>query len=136
MYSRLKEAHGDLVREAWTNRYNMVDLAIERTLEREEILSVLSDFPRLRLIDSGFYYHVLSRDVDKGKGLMVAAEMMGVETSEIVAIGDSEVDIELLQEAGYGVAVGNASAELKEIADLVTKGENGEGFLEAVERLL
>jgi len=89
----------------------------------------------LRLIDSGFYYHVLARDVDKGKGLRAAAEMMGIESSVIVAIGDSEVDMELLQEAGYGVAVGNSSDELKEIADLVTKGENGEGFREAVERL-
>ena len=135
VYHRLKEAHGDRVQEAWTNRYNMVDLAIERTLEREEVLTVLSEFPKLRLIDSGFFYHILARDVDKGKGLRAAAEMMGAETSEIVAIGDSEVDIELLQEAGYGVAVGNASDVLKEIADLVTKGENGEGFREAVKRL-
>ncbi len=135
VYRRLKEVHGDRVKEAWTNRYNMVDLAMERTIERKEVLTVLSEFPRLRLIDSGFFYHVLSRDVDKGKGLRAAAEMMGIETSEIVAIGDSEVDMELLQEAGYGVAVGDASDELKEIADLVTKGENGEGFREAVERL-
>jgi phosphoglycolate phosphatase (TIGR01487 family) len=135
VYHRLKEAYGDRVLEAWTNRYNFVDLAIERTLDREEVLTVLSEFPRLRLIDSGFYYHILARDVDKGKGLRVAAEMMGVEPSVIVAIGDSEVDMELLQEAGYGVAVGDASDELKEIADLVTKGENGEGFREAVEIL-
>jgi len=134
-YRRLKEVHGDRVQEAWTNRYNMVDLAMERTIEREKVLTVLSEFPRLRLIDSGFFYHVLARDVDKGKGLRVAAEMMGVKSSEIVAIGDSEVDMELLQEAGYGVAVGDASDELKEIADLVTKGENGEGFREAVERI-
>lgn len=134
-YRHLKEAYGDRVQEAWTNRYNMVDLAMERTIERKEVLTILSEFPRLRLIDSGFFYHVLARDVDKGKGLRAAAEMMGIESSEIVAIGDSEVDMELLQEAGYGVAVGDASDELKEIADLVTKGENGEGFREAVERL-
>ena len=135
VYRRLKEAHGDRVQEAWTNRYNMVDLAIERTLDRVEVLTVLSEFPKLRFIDSGFFYHILGRDVDKGKGLRAAAEMMGAQTSEIVAIGDSEVDIELLQEAGYGVAVGDASDVLREIADLVTKGENGEGFREAVERL-
>jgi len=29
VYRRLKEVHGDMVQEAWTNRYNMVDLAIE-----------------------------------------------------------------------------------------------------------
>ena len=46
-----------------------------------------------------------------------------------------EVDLELLQEAGYGIAVGDASDELKEIADLVTEKRNGDGFCEAVERL-
>jgi phosphoglycolate phosphatase (TIGR01487 family) len=135
VYYRLREAHGDQVREAWTNRYNQVDLALERTIEKEKVLRVLSEFPKLRLIDSGFFYHVLDRDIDKGKGLRAAADMMGVECSEIVAIGDSEVDMELLQVAGYGVAVGDASDELEEIADLVTKRENGEGFREAVERL-
>jgi phosphoglycolate phosphatase (TIGR01487 family) len=135
VYRRLREVHGDGVREAWTNRYNLVDLAMERTIEKEKVLTVLSEFPKLRLIDSGFFYHVLARDVDKGKGLRAAAEMMGIECSVIVAIGDSEVDMELLQGAGYGVAVGDANDELKEIADLVTEGENGEGFREAVERL-
>jgi phosphoglycolate phosphatase (TIGR01487 family) len=135
VYRLLREAHCDSVREAWTNRYNLVDLALERTIEKEEVLTVLSEFPKLRLIDSGFFYHVLARDVNKGMGLRAAAEMMGVECSEIVAIGDSEVDMELLQEAGYGVAVEDASDELKEIANMVTKRENGEGFREAVERL-
>jgi phosphoglycolate phosphatase (TIGR01487 family) len=135
VYRRLREAHGDRVREAWTNRYNRVDLAIQRTIPKDSVLEILTEFPALRLIDSGFFYHVLTRDVDKGKGLKVASEMMGLEISEIVAIGDSEVDIELLQEAGYGIAVGDASDELKEIADLVTEKGNGDGFCEAVEML-
>jgi phosphoglycolate phosphatase (TIGR01487 family) len=135
VYHRLREVHGNRVQEAWTNRYNRVDLAIQRTISKGDILAILSEFPALRLIDSGFFYHVLSRDVDKGKGLKTASKMMGLETSEIVAIGDSEVDIELLQEAGYGVAVGDASDELKVIADLVTERDNGDGFCEAVERV-
>ena len=135
VFERLQRVHGDGVKEAWTNRYNLVDLALQRTIDKASILAVLEDFPTLRLIDSGFYYHILQRDVDKGKGLRVAAELMGLETSDIVAIGDSEVDIELLQAAGLGVAVGDASDDLKSIADLVTERPNGRGFSEAVERL-
>jgi len=135
VFERLQRIHGDQVREAWTNRYNLVDLALQRTIDRASILAVLKDFPALRLIDSGFYYHVLQRDVDKGKGLRVAAELMDLETSDIVAIGDSEVDIELLQVAGLGVAVADASDDLKSIADLVTERPNGRGFSEAVERI-
>jgi len=135
VFERLQRVHGDEVKEAWTNRYNLVDLALQRTIEKTSILNVLVDFPALRLIDSGFYYHILQRDVDKGKGLRVAAELMGLETSDIVAIGDSEVDIELLQAAGLGVAVGDASDDLKSVADLVTERSNGLGFSEAVERI-
>lgn len=132
---RLSEAHGDDVEEAWTNAYNLVNLALVRSIPREAILAMLEGFPSLRLIDSGFFYHILPRSVDKGRGLKAASKMMGIDASEFVAVGDSEVDIELLQEAGLGVAVGDASDELKRIADLVTVKANGEGFCEAVEKL-
>jgi len=88
------------------------------------------------LIDSGFFYHILNSNVNKGKGLKVAAEMMNIRTKDIIAIGDSEVDIELLQEAGYGIAVGNASDELKKVANHVTTERNGEGFAEGIKNIL
>jgi len=96
---------------------------------------VIEDFPSLRFIDSGFFSHVLPSDVDKGKGLMAAATMMGFDTADVVAIGDSQVDIELLEEAGFGVAVGDSSDDLKEVADLVAENPNGRGFCEAVGKL-
>lgn len=132
---RLEVIHGEKVRKAWTNAYNIVDLALVRSISPESILGVIEDFPSLRFIDSGFFYHVLPRDVDKGKGLMAAATMMGFDTADVVAIGDSQVDIELLEEAGFGVAVEDSSDDLKEVADLVTENPNGRGFCEAVGKL-
>jgi phosphoglycolate phosphatase (TIGR01487 family) len=134
--SLLTELYGEQVQEAWTNRYNIVDLALKRTLQKKDILNVLSNYPQLRLIDSGFFYHILNIKVNKGKGLKVAAEMMNIETNDIIAVGDSEVDIELLQEAGYGIAVGNASDELKKIANHVTVKRNGQGFTEGISNIL
>ncbi len=130
----LKEAFGGGVVEGWTNPHNAVDVVIERSMPREEVVKVLGGFPSLKLLDSGFYYHVLPADVGKGRGLRVAAEMMGLSTRSFVAIGDSEVDVDLLAEAGFGVAVTD-SEELAPVADMVTKRKNGEGFCEAVRRL-
>jgi phosphoglycolate phosphatase (TIGR01487 family) len=134
--SLLTELYRDQVQVAWTNKYNLVDLALNRTLQKKEILNVLANFPQLRLIDSGFYYHILNIKVNKGKGLKVAAEMMNIETKDIIAVGDSEVDIELLKEAGYGIAVGNANDELKTVAHHVTVNRNGQGFAEVITKIL
>ena len=55
---------------------------------------------------------------------------------EILAVGDSENDIEFLSAAGIKVAVSNADNELKDIADYVTKQPHGDGVKEAVERYI
>ncbi|MBU4223226.1 MAG: HAD hydrolase family protein, partial [Euryarchaeota archaeon] len=61
------------------------------------------------------------------------AELMGISARDFVAIGDSPNDIEMLQESGLGVAVGNAHPELKKVADMITIGEHGAGVAEAIE---
>ncbi len=134
-FRRLKEAHGNSVMEAWTNPYNVVDLALERSIPREDVLQTLRNYPTLRLLDSGYFYHLMPIDVDKGKGLKTAARMMGIDTAEMVAVGDSQVDLELLKASGYGVAVGDSSQELKEVADMITKKPDGKGLCEAVKKL-
>ena len=91
--------------------------------------------PSLKLLDSGFFYHIMPADVEKGRGLRAAVELMGMEAGDVVAIGDSEVDVDLLRAAGFGVAVSDSSEGLKVMADLVTEGPDGEGFCEAVRRL-
>ena len=134
-YRLLKEKHGDNIKEAWTNRYNFVDIALTRTIPNIEVLSVVEEFPALKLLDSGFFYHIMPVDIEKGRGLKVAAEMMGIEADDMVAVGDSQVDVELLQAAGFGVAVSDASEDLKRVADSVTEKPDGEGVCEVIRRM-
>lgn len=134
-YRRLRGSLGDSVVEAWTNKYNIVDVAPNRTIPRPEVQRVVGEFPSLKLLDSGFFYHIMPADVEKGRGLRAAVELMGMEAGDVVAIGDSEVDVDLLRAAGFGVAVSDSSEGLKVVADLVTEGPDGEDFCEAVRRL-
>lgn len=132
----LKERFGGLVQETWSNRYRLVDLALKRTIERSAIEEVVRRYPSLKLVDSGFAYHLVDRAVSKSAGLRVAVELMGVSLSEVLAVGDSETDAELLEAAGFAVALQNAPPTLKALAHHVTSKPNGEGFAEAAELAL
>lgn len=134
--TKLKEKFGDKVEESWTNPYRWVDVALKRTVDKNLILKVIQNFPHLKLLDSGFAYHILDKNVDKGKGLKVAVRLMGFKIKETAVIGDSETDIEMFKVAGLKIALANAPKQLKILANHTTKKSNGEGFTEAVKLIL
>lgn len=70
----------------------------------------------------------------KGVALAYLASYFGVQREEIMAVGDSYNDIEMLEYAGVGVAVANAREEIKLIANYVTSQTYGDGVVEALER--
>ncbi|MFB6125045.1 MAG: phosphoglycolate phosphatase [Halanaeroarchaeum sp.] len=86
----------------------------------------------LEVVDTGFAYHVKSPAVDKGIALEDVADGLGFDTSEFVAVGDSENDVGMLEVAGDAYAVANADEDAKAAADVVTEGACADGFLEAV----
>lgn len=79
---------------------------------------------------------VLPPGVDKASGLAAALDELGLAPGDAVGVGDAENDWAFLDTCGCSVAVANALPALKEWADLVTRGEAGEGVMELVERML
>ena len=79
---------------------------------------------------------VLPPGVDKASGLAAALDDLGLAPGDAVGVGDAENDWAFLDTCGRSVAVANALPALKEWADLVTRGEAGEGVVEVVERML
>ena len=63
------------------------------------------------------YLEVYSSDAGKGKTLAAFAEKLGVDIADVIAVGDSNNDSTMIQEAGLGLAVANACDALKELAD-------------------
>ena len=55
---------------------------------------------------------------------------------EVMAVGDSENDIEMLREAGLGIAMGNAADEVKSVADELTLDNEHEGVAAAIAKYL
>jgi hypothetical protein len=73
--------------------------------------------------------------VNKWSGIMQIANRHGVMPSEIVAVGDDINDLHMVQNAGLGVAMGNANPALKSVADRVIKSNHDDGLAEFLEEL-
>ena len=77
-----------------------------------------------------------SPDVTKGSGLAFLAEHLGFGAGETVSFGDGENDVELVEWAGYGVAVANAHPRVLEVADFVAPRDVEEGVAQVIESYL
>ncbi|MHB0884462.1 MAG: Cof-type HAD-IIB family hydrolase [Bacillota bacterium] len=77
-----------------------------------------------------YFLEMMNPGVSKSKALGALARGMGVARDEILAVGDSFNDLDMLEYAGVGVAMGSAPEEVRARADHVT-GSTGEGGLAA-----
>lgn len=77
---------------------------------------------------------VNAKGVNKGRGLMILGELLGIHREEIMAVGDGSNDIAMLREAGLGVAMENATEAVKAAADVVTLSNDQEGAAAAIEK--
>lgn len=83
-----------------------------------------------------YFLELASPAISKGSGLAFVAEHLGFDAARTVAFGDGENDLELLEWAGYAVAVANAHELLKTRADWVCPGAAEEGVAQVLEALL
>jgi len=74
--------------------------------------------------------------VSKGTGLAFVAERIGLEAASVVSFGDGENDVELIQWAGFGIAVEGGHERLLEQADWVCPGPHHEGVAGVIEAYL
>lgn len=63
---------------------------------------------------------VMNSECSKGEALRELCDKLDMDLSQVVAMGDSRNDIEMVQAAGRGIAVANALDDLKEVADEIT----------------
>ncbi len=72
----------------------------------------------------------------KGNALRFLANMWGIKKEEIMACGDQDNDIEMLLAAGTKVAMGNATEDLKKVADYITDSVDNDGVAKAVAKFI
>jgi phosphoglycolate phosphatase (TIGR01487 family) len=123
------------VRKVEYSSARVSEIALERNLPAKKVKEALKNWD-VEVYDTKFALHLTDPEVNKGLSLLNIAKKMRVKPEEIMAIGDSENDLELLERAGWKVAVANSDQELKNKADYVTKRYYGDGVKEAIGRFL
>jgi Cof subfamily protein (haloacid dehalogenase superfamily) len=83
-----------------------------------------------------YFLEFASPDVTKGSGMDFVAKHVGFARERTVAFGDGENDVELLEWAGYAVAVANAHERVLAAADYVCPPVDEEGVAQVIEALL
>ena len=103
-----------------------------RALQNE----VRAQFPQLMALRSKpEYLEILSPESTKCSAVQVLLDHYGLDAKRAVAFGDSDVDVDMLQYCGLGVAMGNAPKSVKEAADFVTASNDEEGIYIALNNL-
>jgi len=81
------------------------------------------------------YLEIVPIGINKAEALMHLSATLGLELSQVAAIGDGLNDLEMLREVGLGIAMGNAPEAVKSVAGWVTSTNNEAGVAQAVRRL-
>lgn len=84
----------------------------------------------------GEVYEMYPVKNSKGEGLLKTIELEGVELKDSYAFGDGRNDIEMIQTAAHGIAMGNAVPELKEVANEFTDAIADNGIATYLEKIL
>ena len=111
----------------------LTEVVLDRTFDIKNAQAILDEEGfNVGLFDSGYAYHINSRGVDKGSGLIKALEMLNADLEDTIALGDSETDVPMFRTVKNNIVVNNSIPELKEIAKIVTTKNSGEGLLEGL----
>lgn len=106
-------------------------------IDRETVRKFLVSNPSITTVCSGYNNLEFTRaDANKGVGLRKLAEILGVNPDATMAIGDTENDLAIIEAAGIGVAMGNATDAVKARADYVTTTNTKDGVAAAIEHFI
>lgn len=83
-----------------------------------------------------FTVQATSSIATKQHGIFEVAKILGIETREIIGVGDSYNDFPLLMACGLKIAMGNAAQELKAIADFVAPSVEDDGLAVVIEKFI
>ncbi|CAK9180921.1 unnamed protein product [Ilex paraguariensis] len=77
---------------------------------------------------------IVPSGTSKGRGVQMLLDHLGATAKEIMAIGDGENDVEMLELASLGIALNNGSEKAKAVADVIGASNDEDGVADAIYR--
>ena len=106
-------------------------------LDYENVLHMASADERLEVVSGGYHnLEITKKGATKGKGLHILADLLNIPMEQTMACGDTQNDLDIIQAAAIGVAMGNATEEVKQAADFVTLSNEEDGVAFAIRTLV
>lgn len=103
----------------------------------ELIEELREKYPEIYVVKSYDYFcEIANKEATKGNAIKFLAKKFNIGIDEVMAIGDQNNDIEMVETAGVGVAMGNGTDEIKEVADYITETVQNNGFVKAVNKFV
>ncbi|WP_379130897.1 Cof-type HAD-IIB family hydrolase [Paenibacillus sp. sgz500958] len=104
---------------------------------RHQVLMRLQDMGGLEITNSSPHnLEINPLGVNKASGIKSVCRLLGINMSQVVAVGDSLNDLAVIQKAGLGVAMGNAQKTVKQEADVVVSSNNHDGIAEVIQKYI
>lgn len=100
-----------------------------------KIKELLSDRYWLGLTAPG-WLEIMPKGVTKGSGILNLSKQLHIPLSNMMAFGDGENDIEMLESVGYGVAMENALPNILDIAQDTCPSNNEDGVAQKIESMI
>lgn len=82
-----------------------------------------------------YYTEITVQNVDKWDAIKYLVEKMKIRTEEVITIGDNVNDKKMIQEAGLGIAMGQSTPIVIQVANYVTTSNEEEGVAKALEKI-
>jgi Cof subfamily protein (haloacid dehalogenase superfamily) len=118
----------------------MLAMGEDRELMTRLLAQLQQRFPKTDLYltqSNTHFFEATHPQANKGEALRyLAEELLGLKSHNILAIGDNFNDVEMLEYAGIGVAMGDAPTPVKAIADWVAPSVEEDGVVAVLERYL
>ena len=112
-------------------------LSKEGRQKKQEAFERLSKVKDITLVSGAPHnLEVNTATARKGNGLLKLAQMLGIDSKRTMACGDDSNDLDMIQKAGFGVAMGNATDVVKQQADFITRSNEEDGVAYAIREFM
>lgn len=129
-------------KEEWLKYYQSNPEGIYKCIVLEEnvellnrVRNELNQISDLQVASSfSINIEINANGVTKSKAVKMVADYYGISMDEVICIGDGENDLDMIEVAGLGVAMGNAVDKVKDIADYITDTNEEDGVAKVIEK--
>lgn len=120
------------------DRLDCIDIVINDDILKQRLIDEIGASTKDVYITSSIkqLIEISYKDAGKKSGVKFLSEFLGIDSTNVAAFGDADNDLDMIEYAGCGIAMENASESLKAKADYITLHHDEDGVAYAFENIL